>query len=385
MNNNKSGIFLNWLQNFAMIVFTQSFHAVFLVFILKMMTAIYKETSDLSILDDGSTARSILAIVSIAGTAALIKFEKMIKQLFGIGDSKFMGGLGQNFAKTLGAVASGKALYDRTSEPFKKRKELSKQRNKIQDKINALEKSSPTGGGSGGSSGSQSGTTNNNISADISGTVDAATDGNGGANGTGRISDLITALEKNTNAVANSTNAANESKGEDKAEKLAKLQEELANIDAETKISTRQMFTRTGSTLASAAFGFGATEDASQFLTVTNLVDAPLDAISDRRIEKSVYKNKSKALDAEIQNIRKEIESANPTLDATQLEAAVERATKGLRDAKISIDDKIPDGLRKNLADIWRDVQKETPRNSIHTRSTSSTRPNKGSSSVDDI
>jgi len=79
------GLYENWLKNFTLNVMIQSFHAFFLLFIMQMLSAVnYTEIQDSSKLKSGD---GLLAIMSIVGMMALIKFEKLIKDLFGIKDS----------------------------------------------------------------------------------------------------------------------------------------------------------------------------------------------------------------------------------------------------------------------------------------------------------
>lgn len=384
MKDKSSGIFSSWLQNFATLVFTQSFHAIFLVFVLKMMSTVSSESNNLTNINDG-----MLAIVSIAGSMAIIKLEKLIKQLFGINDSKFMGGLGANFAKTLGTVASGAQLARRTAEPFKKHKEVVRKRDKIGRELDELksttsDSTTPSRGTRNPVNDTVVPTTTEQTRTTLSNDTSNNSDGN--ADRRARMSDLISALDKNTQALNNAQAANNnDSKAESKEDKIAKLQKEYDELDAEAKVTTRQMFTRTGSTAAAAAFGLGASDDMGQMITVTNLVDAPLDMISDRRVKRNVYKNKSDVIEHKISEVRENIKRENPSIDASALEAAVKEATKDLQNLKISMDDRIPDGIRKNLAEVWKDVQRENTRNtSIRTRSNSDyTR--RGGGSVDDI
>lgn len=421
MKDKKSGIFGSWLQNFAMLVFTQSFHAIFLVFVLKMMSVVSAQAAGASIIDKTT---GILAVVSIAGSMALIKFEKIIKNLFGINDSKFMGDLAGNFAKSFGTVASGVRLAQRTAEPFKNYSENRKTRNRLTNEIRELngqkpldtknrfladlnndlnyKKSSNSYDNSGAATplpGGQdgSGTTpppgnnqGNNGSTPPPSNNQQGDSGTGGNNG--RISDLISALERNTNAVQNSAAATNNATANSKEDKLKDLQKQLELADAEAKVNARQMFTRTGSTLAAAGFGLGAADDFGNVVNVANLVDAPLDWGSDKIVKKEVYTRKSREIDEKIEKekskARERIKTENPSIDTTELEKAVERATenltKGLKDAKITIDDKVPESLARNLANVWKDVQNDTTRRTIRTRNNGSS-GRSGRTSVDDI
>ena len=100
MRDNKQGIFSVWLKQFIALVFTQSFQAIFMVFSLKVMGECISGVSDISVSSDSFTAEgtgyflcSIIAYISIT---ALVKLEKLIKQLFAFEDSPILGDMSKN-------------------------------------------------------------------------------------------------------------------------------------------------------------------------------------------------------------------------------------------------------------------------------------------------
>lgn len=127
---NSGGLFNNWLKNFSVTVFTQTFHAFFLVFILKML-------ADLQNIEiegfDGNT-EGIVTIMSIVSLMALIKFEKLIKSLFGIEDG-MMGDLKTNGAKMLGGAKAVGSLAKTTYEPFKKHADAKRKVDQLGKKV----------------------------------------------------------------------------------------------------------------------------------------------------------------------------------------------------------------------------------------------------------
>ena len=358
--NNKSGVFLTWFQNFVMLVFTQSFHAIFMVFVLKMMSAVATDSAGNFVTD---RTNGILAIVSIAGAQALIKFEKIIKDMFGIGDSKYMGNLSKNFAKTAAAVGSGINMAKRTAEPFKERKAANRKKIDLERKhpdIIAAYKS-----GNYNSSKPASGSENAEESTNVSGATNTpeATSGVGSSgsnvsmNPNDQMAQLIAALNNNTNAVSK----GNELSQEEKNNNIIK---EYAEAEAKTTESIMKMFTRGTTTVAAAGVGLGATDEFTEAVTVANLVDAPLDWATDSAVERSVYKDKSKRISNEIAEQQRRLDEINKKnakaapaqkVDTTNLEKAI----KDLKETKIAMDDKVPETLRRELASLWKDVKVE--------------------------
>ncbi len=110
----QSTIFKNWLQNFSVTVFMQSIHAAYMVVVLQILAKLYAQ-STWSIYNLNAMQ---VGIVTIVLTTGLVKLEKLIKSLFGIGDS-LAGSLkdgGKGMLKALGAVkgleVAGKAIKD---------------------------------------------------------------------------------------------------------------------------------------------------------------------------------------------------------------------------------------------------------------------------------
>lgn len=113
----KGGLYDNWLKNFTLNVMTQTFHAFFLMFVMKMLSEInYIETSKATELhsSDGT-----LAVMSIVGMMSIIKFEKLFKRLFGMEDS-LSGDLKGAGAKMFMGLHAASNLQREIKEPFKK-------------------------------------------------------------------------------------------------------------------------------------------------------------------------------------------------------------------------------------------------------------------------
>jgi len=109
----QSTIFKSWLQNFSVTVFMQSIHAAYMVVVLQILSGIYSDGAF-----TGGLTETQASIVTIVLTTGLVKLEKLIKSLFGIGDS-FAGDLksgAKGMVQAMGAVrgiaAGAKAVGD---------------------------------------------------------------------------------------------------------------------------------------------------------------------------------------------------------------------------------------------------------------------------------
>ena len=141
----KGGIFEEWFKNLAILIFLQSFHAIFLAFVCEIIGAIGVDnaTFDYANIPDelNGSKDTIMAILTIVAIMALIKMEKMIKGIFGIKDSKFIGNIGENFAKGMAGIKSATNMAARTVEPAKRTASIMKERTKNnKDLVNAREK-----------------------------------------------------------------------------------------------------------------------------------------------------------------------------------------------------------------------------------------------------
>jgi len=369
-----SGIFASWLKNFATIVFTQSFHAVYLMFIMKFLSILGSGSIDAS--KDGSFAQKqgIFAIVSIAGIWGLIKLEKLIKSTFGIQDSKLLGGIGENFTKAMVGMKSGMALAQRTKEPFTKANEAKKtvaakqkaydtavRRNAAINAAAAEDSAESTTSGGTYNTGNQ---TNNTVlqGDNIGGNNNLGGSGNGQGSGNGTnvgltneaLNKLIMALENNAAALQKSgaggggggSNAAARFDAEE-AEQNAYEELEKAKRDAE--IAKRQRVTRLATTVGAAAMGIGATDNLGDAVTAANLIDMPLDYVTDKKIERNVNLEQSKRI----------MNERNATID--ELNKAQEKASK-ISASKSRASNNGARQLSKNVADRYREFEAENAR-----------------------
>lgn len=375
----QGGILQAWFKNFTILVFTQTFHAVFLSFIISIIGTISIENvslekpkadveAEIESQNNQLTAEAVLPIISMVSIMALIKMEKMIKSIFGIEDSKFLGGVGENFAKSMAGIKSGVAMAKRTAEPIKEYKSSGDRIRKARvgqqramDTINSI----GTGGKGGnvtnintGGNAPQIGNGNGNQNQQQPGTpVILGADGNpissGSSTGSAGIGGQapVATLDKKTQ---DKLDAAKKSLQENK------IEEELAVADR--KNAAIKAFTRAGSTAASLAFGMGATENIADAVTVANLVDAPLDVVSDNFAAKQAYGSSGKKLAKDLEDARKDainrIKKENPELseESVEFKAKVNVAVRTEMDAKLAVDSKIPKSALKETAKVWKDA-----------------------------
>ena len=283
-----SGVLKNWFQNMVAIIFNQSFQAIFLCVTTILIGEIAK----------GTNRDIVVGLVSVIGLNAIMKFDKLFKELLGIKDSKVMGGLNENAMRSFAAIKSGMALAKRSAEPFKKRGEAQRRYNAAaRKKAKILNNLSELGSGSSnGIVGAADGTntSTNNINNNISG-------GNsGGALGKGTASEsaMISAMEKLSRSLDNNTAAKSLGESDKIADKRKKLKEELEDVEtemakakADKRAESLRAFTRFGTTLGSVGFGVGATDNFGDAVSVGNLVDMPMDRITDRSVDRGVYGN----------------------------------------------------------------------------------------------
>ncbi len=105
----QSQVFKSWLKNFIFTVFSQSFHAAYMVVAFRFM----KQATGVA-----NISSTLASIIVITLTTGLVKMEKMLKGMFGFGDS-MAGSLAdgkKGMKKAMGAVAglaaASRALAD---------------------------------------------------------------------------------------------------------------------------------------------------------------------------------------------------------------------------------------------------------------------------------
>ena len=106
-------LFGNWVVHITGSIFTQSFQAIFLLFTMKILSNLNTVAQTDSSVNDG-----LIAFVAIILMTAIIKFEKVIKQLFGIQDTLVGDMRGAAMKTMLGLKALGD-IGNVIKEPFR--------------------------------------------------------------------------------------------------------------------------------------------------------------------------------------------------------------------------------------------------------------------------
>ncbi len=339
--NNKKGLFENWFSMFVSNVFIQSFQAVFLMFLLQFIAGVQKSNA----------SDMLIALLTIAGLAGIIKFEKLVQEIFQIKESK-SGSFGRNFYRTMQGIKSGSDLVSRTSEPFKNYANVKRNRIKLDNEIAARKitdkpktQDSGVGTSTGGTGATVQGTAASQIlNPQSGGTARQIVDANGNPISSGRFS--------TGPVVAASSNGQNISGGsfekmEASLDRLAKIMEKSTGVSdnssksipelekqrdelklQESKLGM-QRFTRLGTTLAAVGGAFGANDgDFGEAMTLANVVDKPLDSASDKMINSRVYKPRYKEA---LQEYNQAIQTKSP--DAMEAFKKLESASKTMHNS----------------------------------------------------
>lgn len=193
----KKGIFSTWLKQFLILVFTQSFQAIFMAFSLAVMANIISGVSAVKFKDGtmdalGDASRTkyfICSIVAYVSITALVKMEKVVKQIFGVEDSAFLGDMNKNMKELMHGARHMMSLANRvkeTKDGIKSARENVAKQKKIYDRKKAAGLFDKTGGGMPGSSSLEGGKGGIKALGDkIADSIDSAA-GSGSGSGSGK-------------------------------------------------------------------------------------------------------------------------------------------------------------------------------------------------------
>lgn len=137
-----SNVLRSWLKNFSTTVFMQTFHAAYMVVALQILAKLYGRNTLTNL---NATQVGIVSIVLITG---LVKLEKLIKGMFGIGDS--LAGDLKNGTKSIknamesgmGLLSASKAIGDnvpKMNDAVKRKEAYGKQLNALKGPEKAKE------------------------------------------------------------------------------------------------------------------------------------------------------------------------------------------------------------------------------------------------------
>lgn len=318
---NSKGIFENWLKNFATIVFTQSFQAVFMVFTIKIVYGLIDKRDPTEIMTTFDNRSTLIGIVIIVSSMAMIKFEKLVRKLFGISESDLLGNTNTAFKATLAGLASAGNMAKRTAEPFVKYKDqkrkvdrLKQNRDNLKKEFDGLNVPQQSGANTNASIGNHSFENSNIENLNASNAPAAFVDQHGntlipGSNASNNSSNngmtgadnanLTNALNNLVNSINKQTAQVDSKELKKKEKKLAEAEQEYQDAERDKTILSRQRFSRLGSTIASTSVGLGATDNLNDAAMVANTIDYPLDKLTDRKISNSANRKAFNATDDE--------------------------------------------------------------------------------------
>lgn len=340
-----SGVLKNWFQNMIAIIFNQSFQAIFMCI---SVLIIGKFSGN----DDSSDI--IIALISVVSLNAIMKFDKLFKEILGIKDSKIMGGFNENAMRSFAAIKSGMALAKRSAEPFANRAEARRRYNVAAKKREKALKSLSELGSGAKTNSSSSGIVNNFNGGSASNTLSNGTNsvnanGIGGASG-GNLQ-MIEAMNNLSRALDKNTSSKEAEKREKLTADLAEAEGEMAKARADQKAASLKAFTRFGTTLGSLGVGIGATDNLGDALSVGNLVDMPMDKMTDRAVNRGVYGNTARKIDSNRDQLIDKYVKSGISHDA---------AAKAVDTAISNINSQIPEALGKAMVDTSLDAIKAT-------------------------
>lgn len=348
----------------------QSFHAIFLVFIMEIISFIsISETMDTWSSNDG-----ILAIISMVAIMSLIKMEKMIKGIFGMKDSKFMGNIGENFAKGMAGIRSAGSMAKRTVEPAKRVGKLGvdKVRNlkDIKDAKDNVNKSKDA------LAEKQKNARDKEMEV---ARIKRAGPGKGASEEEREAyNDRLKEARKEAKEAQNKVQKAKDDLSSAQKDKYVKINKGK-KIDADLKVASVQAGTTIGSTVAASAFGVGATDSLSEAAILANMTDKPLDAIADRVTKNTVYGKAARSQQKYIDELpermaRDKVRAENPNLtegsaafenkvkialDDVEFKKQIQTAVQAAMDTKFEMDLEIPKSTFKQLGKAMGDTWKE--------------------------
>lgn len=340
-----TGVLKNWFQNMVAIIFNQSFQAIFMCVSIIIIGKINS-------LNTGTNTDMIEAIVAIVAINAIMKFDKLFKEMLGIKDSKIMGGFNENAMRSFAAIKSGMDLARRSAEPFKKRGEAKLRYNAAaKKKAKAIEKlsnlSTEDSSASPNRTTMSTNVTNNGTTPTIDGNIGSV------GSGTEANAQMIAAMNNLSRSLDNNTSAKESDKREKLTDDLAAAEAEMAKARADQRAESLRAFTRFGTTLGALGFGMGATDNFGDAVSVGNLVDIPIDRMTDRSVNRGVYGNTSR----KFENKRTELTDKYVNSGLSQ-DAAKQAADKAISNIQSQLNNEVPEAITHMVKDVTTEAVK---------------------------
>ena len=344
-----TGILKTWFQNMVALIFNQSFQAIFLSISIIIIGKVSGTQND-------GKSDLIEALIVVISLNSVLKFDKLFKEMFGFKDSKILGGINDNAMKGFAAIKSGIALAQRSAEPFKKRAEAksriaeaTKKRNKILEQIGQNNTNNITSN----VQTNQTTQTSNSSSDNQNNQNSNGQQNNNQSQGAVSNEQLLTALNNLSSALNSNTQVQKEDKNKKLNDELAQVEAEIRKARADQRAESLKAFTRFGTSVGALGFGLGATDNLGDAVTVGNLVDMPMDIITDRSVNRGVYGNTSRRVGSAQYREQLENKYRDSGMSAEQARAQADKAVKSMQE---TLNKKIPETLVHMTKDITTDA-----------------------------
>lgn len=344
-----TGILKTWFQNMVALIFNQSFQAIFLSISIIIIGKVSGTQND-------GKSDLIEALIVVISLNSVLKFDKLFKEMFGFKDSKILGGINDNAMKGFAAIKSGIALAQRSAEPFKKRAEAksriaeaTKKRNKILEQIGQNNTNNITSN----VQTNQTTQTSNSSSDNQNNQNSNGHQNNNQSQGAVSNEQLLTALNNLSSALNSNTQVQKEDKNKKLNDELAQVEAEIRKARADQRAESLKAFTRFGTSVGALGFGLGATDNLGDAVTVGNLVDMPMDIITDRSVNRGVYGNTSRRVGSAQYREQLENKYRDSGMSAEQARAQADKAVKSMQE---TLNKKIPETLVHMTKDITTDA-----------------------------
>lgn len=279
----QSQIFKNWLKNFAVAVFIQSLHAMYMVVIIRILSKLYRYNNHVW---SGNLKQEQVSILTIMLLTGLVKFEKLFKTMFGIGDS-FAGDLKDGAKSMVKAMGAAKGLSEglkAVSDNSGKVKAAGKRKSAFMAELNNLKAGLKPGGNINITNNNS--TDNSSSNTDNSSTSNSQNNNNGGRSSSGGGSNssgdyLDEVLKKKSNPTS-------------LEDKIRMLEEAIAEETAKEKSARLAMLMGPSNVMAGIGLGLGLGDDISEALFKGGYITKGLDYAAEKVGYKAADKDRKK-------------------------------------------------------------------------------------------
>lgn len=388
----QSKVFKSWLQNFSLTVFTQTVHAAYMVVLYKMLASVYANGQF-----TGGFSETQASIITIVLTTGLVKLEKMIKSLFGMGDS-FAGDLksgAKGMIKAMGAVKGitegAKAIGDnvgkakdaaKRKQAYTKELETLKSPDRMKAAYDAADRAEKAGNLEERDKQLNLAIEYEDIAKKAGLLGDSNQNGSGGDSG--KTQNNNNTQNNNGDYLQQVINNQNNSKNMTREEKIQKLEEGVANAQSDLKSARLATLMGPANIAAGLGIGLGMGDDVSEALFKGGMITVALDTVAEKLGSKMADKERktfaehekkegaelgytpSEKIIREKNTVEKVIEKVVPRDEKGELKLSGSIALNPIAVAKETysnykeLADVFSDSIKKELKEIDKDLDSST-------------------------